>query len=128
MKKIKIGNNYIWAGSLATVNPSIVDVTISLCAKCKGDSIHFYTRNYRAPSASAVDYVEDLMLKGKTCAIYCMYGKGRTGTLLALLMARQGVKDPVAEVRKRYKKNSIESSIQVHAILREVKKYKKKRN
>jgi len=55
---------------------------------------------------------------GNKVLVYCMGGHGRTGSILAALIAllEPGVRDVVDEVRKRYCEHAVESNGQKEAL------------
>jgi hypothetical protein len=55
---------------------------------------------------------------GKRVHIGCLGGHGRTGTLMAAIMAELGEKDPIIWVRKAHCKKAVESSEQVTMLVK----------
>ena len=69
---------------------------------------------------NVLDPLIDWAKKGERVPFFCMGGHGRTGTVLACLVAKlmPEVEDPIRWVRKHYCKDAIESVEQVKYILK----------
>lgn len=57
---------------------------------------------------SILTLAENTLKKGEHVHIQCVGGHGRTGTIMALLFTRAGIKNPIEYVRKTYCKHAIE--------------------
>ena len=60
----------------------------------------------------------------KKVALFCAGGHGRTGYLAACVLAAQGIKDPIAHLRKEYSPHAVETDAQAEAILTYMEKLK----
>lgn len=65
-----------------------------------------------------VSWVCNQLQDGKTVHAGCIGGHGRTGTLLAAVMAQLGEKDAIGWVRKNYCKKAVESKAQVDFLVK----------
>jgi protein-tyrosine phosphatase len=67
-----------------------------------------------------VVWLAEQVREGKKVHIGCIGGHGRTGTLLAALVAHMGVSDdPIAYVRTNYCKKAVESTRQIDFLVKE---------
>ena len=60
----------------------------------------------------------------KKVALFCAGGHGRTGYLAACVLAAQGIKDPIAHLRKEYSPHAVETDAQAEGILTYMEKLK----
>lgn len=69
---------------------------------------------------SAVPMIAKLLLSGKRVLMYCVGSHGRTGTMLAMLIAHMepDVEDPVAEARSRHCERAVETYRQIEGIFK----------
>lgn len=75
-------------------------------------------------AASTIPIIADLLKQGNKLLMYCIGSHGRTGSMLAMLIAHMEpeIEDPVAEARKRHCKKSVESFSQIEGIFKFAKK------
>ena len=84
--------------------------------------VHLPVKDFTAPSPEqlqqGVAAIQEAVGQGKTVAVHCGGGLGRTGTLLACYLVSQGMStvDAIARVRE-LRPGSIETRGQVHAIM-----------
>ena len=84
--------------------------------------VHLPVRDFTAPTPDqltrAVAEIESAIRAGKTVAVHCGGGLGRTGTLLACYLVSQGMTtvDAIAQVR-RLRPGSIETREQLNAVM-----------
>lgn len=62
--------------------------------------------------------VVQALRSGKKVGMFCVGGRGRTGTMAALVLGFLGVDDPIALIRDNYKADAIESSEQINQVAR----------
>ena len=80
--------------------------------------IHYPITNMKAPNnptkfKALITYLEAELLNGSQVHIGCIGGHGRTGLVIAALVARLGVSDdPIGWVRANYCGRAVESDIQ----------------
>ena len=67
---------------------------------------------------AAVPMIASLLESGKRVLMYCVGSHGRTGSMLAMLIAHlePEVEDPIAEARARHCKDAVETYSQVAGI------------
>ena len=117
--------------SLDALSKRGVQVVINLHERAHGPArlkpydlaeVHLPVRDFTAPTpeqlAQGVAEMERSIRAGKTVAVHCGGGLGRTGTLLACYLVSRGMTtvDAIAEVR-RLRPGSIETREQVNAVL-----------
>ena len=84
--------------------------------------LHLPVRDFMAPTpeqlTQGVNEIEQAILAGKTVAVHCGGGLGRTGTLLTCYLVSQGLTtvDAIARVRQ-LRPRSIETREQINAVL-----------
>jgi len=129
---VKIGEYTVWAGSeyaITKENLSEIDWVVTLNGNLPGGSylqpltiIDCEMQDYNAPKAEMwrvlVEYFADVVKTGKRVLFFCTGGHGRTGTMLASLIAflEPEIDDPIAAIRERYCDNAVESLAQRKAI------------
>lgn len=59
---------------------------------------------------------------GHKVGMFCIGGRGRTGTMAAIVLGLLGIDDPIEYLRSKYKDDAIESSIQIRQIADILKK------
>lgn len=64
----------------------------------------------------AIEKIINTYNEGKTIAIFCSGGHGRTGYLTSLVLGALGVDDPIKLLRANYCENAVETNKQVSAI------------
>jgi atypical dual specificity phosphatase len=116
--------------ALAALSKRGVQVVVNLHERAHGPTrllpygiteIHLPVADFTAPSpeqlAHGVADIARLIQEGKTVAVHCGGGLGRTGTLLACYLVSQGLtaEDAVARVRQ-LRPGSIETREQVNAV------------
>ena len=83
--------------------------------------LHLPVRDFTPPTLSqietAIEAIEDAVAGGKRVAVHCAAGLGRTGTLLACYLVRQGMtaNEAIARVRE-VRPGSIETPAQEAAV------------
>ena len=131
--KVRVGNYEIYAGAERDLLPNDVkdfDVLIPLA----GASSWIWRKGFKGlvlaypmtdrggvggPWREFLNMIIGLLDEGKKILVYCMGGHGRTGTFLASLIALlEQPEDPIAEVRKRYCKDAVETEDQARAIFK----------
>lgn len=127
--EVKVGPYIIYAGCAQT--PAEVtdkfDTIVQLCSSCVSLSVGRSVIWLYAELAdmdgvpdnwgAIVDKVEQYLSKGRKVFAHCAGGHGRTGTLLASLIAKlEPQVDPIQTLRDRYCKEAVESLGQAKAI------------
>jgi len=88
----------------------------------RGSVIYIPIEDYGTLPEDVERYMVEKMLriikKGKSIAIFCSGGHGRTGYFTSLLLGKLGVEDPIELLRDKYCKNAVETDSQIKAIAR----------
>ena len=129
---VKVGDLEIFLGADRDLKPKDFDnfdLVVPLCGQLgAGFGRHFevlslYLQDYGGVPdtwGAALQYLIDRLREGKKTLAYCVGGHGRTGTLLASLIAllEPEVEDPVAEARTRHCSHAVESEGQIKGIFK----------
>lgn len=70
----------------------------------------------------AVNEAVSIYNEGKSIAIFCLGGHGRTGYFASLVLGKLGVEDPIDLLRANYCEKAVESNKQVEAISKYLEK------
>lgn len=132
-ERVRVGKYHILVGGLRNLSPvdiSKADIVIPLEPEIPV-AIGQYClvlgcpwRDQQAPPIAFEQFLTEdvvpLLKKGKKILVYCRGGHGRTGTFLASLIAilEAETDDPIAAVRSRHCKESVESREQAMFIFR----------
>lgn len=54
--------------------------------------------------------------EGKRMGVFCGAGHGRTGYVVACVLARRGIKDPIGYLRRNYSIKAVETEKQANAV------------
>lgn len=128
---LKIGGGVIYGGACAEPCGK-ADYNILLDGFEKGDElppwegrfiVRFPIRDGDVPSTDKlkklVDWIGEELAKGKKFHIGCFAGHGRTGTVLAAIVAKvDGEKDAIRWLRENYCKKAVESKKQVDMLVK----------
>ena len=68
-----------------------------------------------------VDKVCVRLDEGKKVGLFCAGGHGRTGYVAGCVLARKGIKDPIAHLRREYSSHAVETERQVEEIFAYIK-------
>ena len=63
-----------------------------------------------------VDKICDRLEEGKKVGLFCAGGHGRTGYVAACVLARHGIRDPIAYIRRDYSSKAIETDEQANVV------------
>lgn len=85
--------------------------------------VHYPITDYKAPGDSEefvamIHWLVAQLQAGKKVHVGCMGGHGRTGTVLAAILALTGEKNAIAWVREHYCKKAVESAEQVDFLVK----------
>lgn len=129
-KRVNIGAYQIWAGGRMFFTPAdlnghdlLVPLTQYMCFAA-GQRYQIFAlplEDFGGVRAGYKQHVEEIareLASGKNILVFCDGGLGRTGTLLASLIAlmEPETKDPIAAVRERYREFAIETYAQAEAV------------
>ncbi|HEY9789175.1 MAG TPA: hypothetical protein V6D22_02170 [Candidatus Obscuribacterales bacterium] len=131
LTKVKVGSHFVFAGAAKNLSAdAIAGANISLY-------VPLTTKRVRIPEGTPIKALEmpdfggvpadwrqridefvAMLEQGATILFHCDGGHGRTGTLLASLIAmtEPETADPIAAVRQRYCKLAVETTAQAEAI------------
>ena len=85
------------------------------------DYLHIAVKDFSAPSLTQIEifvnYVDKMLSSGKSVVAHCHAGIGRTGTMLACYLAKEGMQpdDAIREIR-HLRPGSIDSRAQEDAV------------
>ncbi|MBI2099377.1 hypothetical protein HYT45_03140 [Candidatus Uhrbacteria bacterium] len=131
---VKVGNYEIFVGGSAFIKPGDledVDIVIPINAEdplpmvfgCRYDVLCGYNsgaEDIKDKWANFINKVVVELQKGKKIFAYCFAGHGRTGMLLASLVAvlesEEASPDPIFAVRERYCPKAVESNYQAEFV------------
>lgn len=132
---VKVGDHTIWAGGIIFLEPEDVkqfDVVIGLARlrdpqqlkrdlKQGAELVQYELEDFGGVPedwGSFLGRVVEYLRQEKRVLVFCGAGQGRTGTLLASLVAllEPDVHDPVRAVRERYCPHAVETSAQARAV------------
>ncbi len=129
---VKVGAYTVWAASEQKITSDAlkeIDFVVSLNGNFPGGSylrpmsiMDCYMQDFSAPKQETwkliVDYLAKQISEGSKILTFCTGGHGRTGTLVASLIAKlePECEDPIAAVRERYCEKAVESLQQLKAI------------
>jgi len=130
---LKIGEHYVFGGSCSTPVHDDCDIYIGLdwtmaehekrLPWVEGHSIHYKITDGQAPKnpdefKALITWLAARIEKGDKVHIGCIGGHGRTGLVLAALVAQMtSEKDPITYVRENYCEKAVESTTQVKFLM-----------
>lgn len=126
---LKIGEHFVYGGSCSSPVIDDADIYVGLDYSMKdheqrlpwveGHAIHYRITDMKAPDNPAefkqlIEWLAARIESGDKVHIGCIGGHGRTGTVLAALVAvmQSDEPDPVEYVRSNYCKKAVESQVQ----------------
>ncbi|MBL0185497.1 MAG: hypothetical protein IPP97_07200 [Candidatus Obscuribacter sp.] len=129
-KCITIGGKRIWAGGRMFLTPQDIagyDLLVPLtqcmpfAAGCRYQILALPLEDFGGVRAGFKQHVQEIMrelIAGNKMMVFCDGGLGRTGTVLASLVALMEPEtvDPIAAVRERYREFAIETYAQAEAV------------
>jgi hypothetical protein len=129
-KCITVGGKRIWAGGRMYLSPQDIagyDLLVPLtqlmpfAAGCRYQILALPLEDFGGVRAGFKQHVQEIMkelIAGSKMLVFCDGGLGRTGTVLASLIAlmEPETKDPIAAVRERYREFAIETYAQAEAV------------
>ncbi len=119
----------VYGGNCSTPVVTDADIYVGLCTSMKhtarswpwkvGTEFLFSITDMQAPNnpdefKKLIKWLKKQIDAGKKVHIGCIGGHGRTGTVLAALVAEYGELDAINYVRKHYCKKAVESSVQIN--------------
>jgi hypothetical protein len=135
---LKIGNGILCGGSSSWPVVRDADIYVALQSGSSSDlasdpwltapkvvEVHFGVRDQHAPDnikrfKKMIDWLCNQLQEGKKIHVGCIGGHGRTGTVLSAIVAQAlGEKNAIQYVRKNYCTRAVESSEQIHFLMKE---------
>jgi protein-tyrosine phosphatase len=127
---LKIGEHFVFGGSCSSPVVEDADIYIGLDYSMKdheqrlpwveGHAIHYRITDMQAPANPAefkqlIEWLAGRIESGDKAHIGCIGGHGRTGTVLAALVAvmQPDIADAIKYVRDNYCKKAVEANVQI---------------
>jgi protein-tyrosine phosphatase len=127
---LKVGKHYVYGGSCSSPVVDDADIYIGLDYSMadheqrlpwvKGHAVHYRITDMKAPDNPAefkqlIEWLAGRIESGDKAHIGCIGGHGRTGTVLAALVAHMTSEpDPIKYVRDNYCTKAVESNVQIN--------------
>ncbi len=131
---LTIGQHAVCGGSCSSPVPTDADIYVGLDYSMKqhkqrlpwepGHAIHYEIKDMHPPDnpeefKKLISWLAEQITEGKKVHVGCIGGHGRTGTVLAALVAHMtDEEDPIAYVRQHYCKKGVEAKSQIDFLMK----------